>query len=96
MISCGGNSVADHEKFDTIDTGTLIKDVPREKSGEIAFEYSTKDTLEKRIGLHDLSKGYDSIFIRLYYSYSFSNTFRYTISPSICSFFIADKAKSTL
>jgi len=74
MISCGENSVADHEKSATFHTDTLILDVPREASGEIAFEYRTKDTLEKRVGLLDLSKGYDSIFIRLYYSYSFSNT----------------------
>lgn len=56
-----------------LDTDTLIRELPKEKNGDIAFEYKTKDTLEKRIGLPDLSNGYDSVFIRLYYSYSSSN-----------------------
>ncbi len=54
------------------DIDTFVQDIPREKNGDFDFAYRTKDTIEKRVGLIDLSKGYDSVFIRLYYSYSLS------------------------
>ena len=53
---------------------TLIKKLPKDKNGNIANFYFLKDKAEHRAGFNTLEKGFDSLCIRIWYGYTFSDT----------------------
>ncbi|MGH2564074.1 MAG: hypothetical protein ACRDE5_06160 [Ginsengibacter sp.] len=50
---------------------TVIRDIPLNKYGEPSFFYKNKPEIEDQLGLVSLEDGYDSLQIRLWFSYAF-------------------------
>lgn len=50
---------------------TIIKDIPLDKQGKVPPYYNRKSAIERMMGLDSLEKGFDSLQIRIWYSYAF-------------------------
>ncbi len=53
---------------------TFIRDIPLYRSGKETQAYAIMRQLERKLGLHDITSGFDSIQLRIHFSYSGKDT----------------------
>lgn len=79
LFVCFCTSVSDKNKRKLDETffnssDTIVKDLPRDKNGEITGNYFLNHEKEKMAGVNSLEKGFDSIKMRFWYWYGYNDT----------------------